>query len=142
MLSLLLLFTLICASSSFAFLPSSTCHRSLSPLLAVVDISDEATFDSAISGANSLVIVDYSTTWCGPCKVIAPKFEELSEQVRYTHSQMPKYGHIYTQEHTFSLQLHPRWRCCTKRFSIYMSSLLAHSLKTPILPQIQTVYVT
>ncbi|GMI43996.1 hypothetical protein TrCOL_g5079 [Triparma columacea] len=80
MLSLLLLFTLICASSSFAFLPSSTSHRSLSPLLAVVDISDEATFDSAISGANSLVIVDYSTTWCGPCKVIAPKFEELSEQ--------------------------------------------------------------
>jgi thiol-disulfide isomerase/thioredoxin len=100
MLSLLLLFTLICASSSFAFLPSSTSHRSLSPLLAVVDISDEATFDSAISGANSLVIVDYSTTWCGPCKVIAPKFEELSEQVRYTHCQMLKYGHIYTHTHT------------------------------------------
>ncbi|GMH49295.1 hypothetical protein TrRE_jg3643 [Triparma retinervis] len=30
--------------------------------------------------ASSLVVVDYSTTWCGPCKVIAPKFEELSEQ--------------------------------------------------------------
>lgn len=24
-------------------------------------------------------MVDYSTTWCGPCKVIAPKFDELSE---------------------------------------------------------------
>jgi len=27
-----------------------------------------------------LVVVDYSTTWCGPCKVIAPKFDELSEK--------------------------------------------------------------
>ena len=25
-------------------------------------------------------MVDYSTTWCGPCKVIAPKFEEFSEK--------------------------------------------------------------
>ena len=25
-----------------------------------------------------MLVIDYSTTWCGPCKVIAPKFEELS----------------------------------------------------------------
>ena len=49
--------------------------------MAVVDIDGEAAFDNTISSAgSSLVVVDYSTTWCGPCKVIAPKFDELSEK--------------------------------------------------------------
>ena len=26
------------------------------------------------------MVIDYSTTWCGPCKVIAPKFDELSDK--------------------------------------------------------------
>mmetsp|Transcript_963 Transcript_963/g.628 ORF Transcript_963/g.628 Transcript_963/m.628 type:complete len:154 (+) Transcript_963:97-558(+) len=47
----------------------------------VVDIDSEDAFDSTVSSAGSnLVIVDYSTTWCGPCKVIAPKFDELSDK--------------------------------------------------------------
>ncbi|CAN0536003.1 unnamed protein product, partial [Ectocarpus sp. 8 AP-2014] len=29
---------------------------------------------------DKLVVVDYSTTWCGPCKMILPKFEKLAEQ--------------------------------------------------------------
>ena len=29
---------------------------------------------------DKLVVVDYSTSWCGPCKIIAPKFDEFSEQ--------------------------------------------------------------
>mmetsp|Transcript_11183 Transcript_11183/g.20934 ORF Transcript_11183/g.20934 Transcript_11183/m.20934 type:complete len:153 (-) Transcript_11183:912-1370(-) len=47
----------------------------------VVDIDSEAALDKTISSAgSSLVVVDYSTTWCGPCKVIAPKFDELSDK--------------------------------------------------------------
>lgn len=50
-------------------------------LSAVIEIGSEAAFDKKIkSSGNALVIVDYSTTWCGPCKVIAPKFEELSDK--------------------------------------------------------------
>lgn len=49
----------------------------------VNDVTNAETFDSMITGAKekgSLVIIDYSTTWCGPCKVIAPKFDELSDK--------------------------------------------------------------
>lgn len=47
----------------------------------VVDVDSEAAFDKTIQNAGgALVVIDYSTTWCGPCKVIAPKFEEFSEK--------------------------------------------------------------
>jgi thioredoxin 1 len=47
----------------------------------VVDIDSEDAFDKTIQSASgALVVVDYSTTWCGPCKVIAPKFDELSDK--------------------------------------------------------------
>ena len=38
-------------------------------LSAVIEIGSEAAFDKKIKNSGSaLVIVDYSTTWCGPCK--------------------------------------------------------------------------
>merc|ERR1711879_693117 len=47
---------------------------------AVTMIDCEEEFDNAIQAAadNRLVIVDYSTTWCGPCKLVAPKYAEFS----------------------------------------------------------------
>jgi thioredoxin 1 len=47
----------------------------------VSDVGSEDAFDKVITDAGGrLVVVDYSTTWCGPCKVIAPKFDEFSEK--------------------------------------------------------------
>ncbi|KAA1081419.1 hypothetical protein PGT21_035395 [Puccinia graminis f. sp. tritici] len=40
-------------------------------------------FHSAIgqgSEADSFAIVDFSATWCGPCKVISPIFEKLASE--------------------------------------------------------------
>ena len=64
-------------------LPSRATTRAscTQPLMAVVDVNNESEFDSKISSAgDKLVVIDYSTTWCGPCKVIAPKFDELSDK--------------------------------------------------------------
>ncbi|XP_005807280.1 thioredoxin-like [Xiphophorus maculatus] len=47
----------------------------------VREVKDLADFESILKGAgNKLVVVDFTATWCGPCKQIGPQFVALSEQ--------------------------------------------------------------
>ena len=41
---------------------------------------DQETFAQAIED-NDTVIVDFWADWCGPCKMIAPALEEISEEM-------------------------------------------------------------
>mmetsp|Transcript_8764 Transcript_8764/g.26348 ORF Transcript_8764/g.26348 Transcript_8764/m.26348 type:complete len:142 (-) Transcript_8764:228-653(-) len=46
----------------------------------VSEVASKEELDKVLDGAGeSLVVIDYSTSWCGPCKIIAPKFEAMSE---------------------------------------------------------------
>lgn len=42
-------------------------------------IENEAEFDTLLT-TESLLVVDCTATWCGPCKMIAPLIDQLAEE--------------------------------------------------------------
>jgi len=45
----------------------------------MVHVYEEANFDNEVLKASQLAFIDFYADWCGPCKMMAPVVEELSE---------------------------------------------------------------
>ena len=48
--------------------------------MAVVHLNKD-NFEKEVSKSDRPVIVDYWASWCGPCRIMAPRFEELSNEM-------------------------------------------------------------
>jgi thioredoxin 1 len=46
---------------------------------AVAFIQDETEFDSLVA-TESLLVVDCTASWCGPCRLVAPLMDQLAEE--------------------------------------------------------------
>ena len=41
---------------------------------------DDSNFDTEVIGADGPVMVDFTATWCGPCRMLAPIVEKLATE--------------------------------------------------------------
>ncbi len=61
------------------FLRAMTIERSIK--MAIQSLTD-AEFQKEVVHSKKTVLIDFWAEWCGPCRALAPKIEQLAEQVQ------------------------------------------------------------
>lgn len=43
---------------------------------------NDSNFEQEVLNEDKLVLVDFSATWCGPCKMLSPILEQISTEIK------------------------------------------------------------
>ena len=43
----------------------------------------EINFEKEVLLSKQMILVDFNANWCGPCRMLAPILEEISEEINY-----------------------------------------------------------
>ncbi|GFH57462.1 hypothetical protein CTEN210_13938 [Chaetoceros tenuissimus] len=43
-------------------------------------LKNKADFDMLVGNETKLIVIDFTASWCPPCRMIAPIFEEMAEE--------------------------------------------------------------
>lgn len=46
----------------------------------LIKVTSASEFDKLIAGSNKPTVVDFFAEWCGPCKMVAPRYEQLASK--------------------------------------------------------------
>ncbi|KAL3523310.1 hypothetical protein ACH5RR_016144 [Cinchona calisaya] len=58
----------------------ATADAAVSTVGQVTEVDKDTIWPIVKAAGEKAVVLDMYTQWCGPCKIIAPKFQELSEK--------------------------------------------------------------
>lgn len=47
----------------------------------MIEYVNKVEFENKISNSKNLIIADFFATWCGPCQMLTPILEQISEEI-------------------------------------------------------------
>ena len=79
----------------------------------ILSISDGAAFEDLVQNSNDYFVIDFYADWCGPCKVMAPIYQEVADYYNDTNLRFAKINRDENREliekYDFNIPTIPRF---------------------------------
>ena len=73
--------------------------------MAIINV-EKSNYESEVIKSNKTVLIDFNADWCGPCRMLAPVLEELSESkdnIKFVSINVDEFEEIAKEYNVFSI---------------------------------------